>query len=228
MNPLLTLLQINDSMFPIGGFTHSYGLESYVSQGIVKDTPTAYTYARNMLVHTTYYNDAAFLMKTWKILDERKHASHFNKLDEFITALKAPMEIRLASRKLAIRFLKLTQKLKPVGRCSNYLKKIQEGKLHGHYPVAFAMYAHAHQIPCKDALSAFYYNTLAGIVTNCAKLVPISQNDSQKILFQLQPIIHELTEKQEILDEDLIGLCCIGLEIRCMQHEKQYSRLYIS
>lgn len=228
MNPLLTLLQINDSMFPIGGFTHSYGLESYVSQGIVKDTETSRTYAKNMLIHNIYYNDAAFLVKTWEMLDEKKHASHFRKLDAFISALKAPMEIRMASRKLAIRFLKLTQGLKPVARCSNYLKKIQEGKLHGHYPVAFAMYAHAHHISREDALSAFYYNTLAGIVTNCAKLVPISQNDGQKILFQLQPTIHELVGKQDMLDEDLIGLCCIGQEIRCMQHEKQYSRLYIS
>ncbi len=41
MQQLLTLLQINDSMFPIGGFTHSYGLESYIAADLVKDTPTA-------------------------------------------------------------------------------------------------------------------------------------------------------------------------------------------
>lgn len=228
MNPLLTLLQINDSMFPIGGFTQSYGLESYVSQGFVRDTETSFTYAENMLRHNVFYNDAAFLMSTWKMLDEKKHASHFKKQDELISALKAPMEIRMASRKLAIRFLKVTQDLKPVTRCSNYLKKIQDGRLHGHYPVAFAMYAHAHRILKKDVLSAFYYNTLAGIVTNCAKLVPISQNDGQKILFQLQPTINELVEKQDMLDDSLMGLCFIGQEIRCMQHEKQYSRLYIS
>ncbi|GGK69592.1 urease accessory protein UreF [Rufibacter glacialis] len=228
MQPLLTLLQINDSMFPIGGFTQSYGLESYVSQGIVKDTPSATVYARDMLSHNIYYNDAAFLQMAWKLLEAKKSAREFQKLDELITALKAPSEIRMASKKLAIRFLKLTQGLQEVKRCSNYLSKIQEGKLHGHYPVAFAMYAFAHGISLKDALMAFYYNTLNGIVTNCAKLVPISQNDAQKILFNLQPTISQLVEKQEELDEELVGLCCIGQEIRCMQHEKQYSRLYIS
>jgi urease accessory protein len=134
----------------------------------------------------------------------------------------------MASKKLAVRFLKLTQGLHPVKRCSNYLAKIQEGRLHGHYAVAFALYAHAHGITLKDALLAFYYNMLNGIVTNCAKLVPISQNDAQKILFDLQPIIKQLVEEQEELDESLVGLCCIGQEIRCMQHEKQYTRLYIS
>jgi urease accessory protein len=228
MQPLLTLLQINDSMFPIGSFTHSYGLESYVSQGIVKDTASATVYAENMLRHNIYYNDAAFLQMTWALLEAKKPAREMQKLDELITALKVPAEIRMASKKLAIRFLKLTQGLQPVKRCSNYLAKIQEGKLHGHYAIAFAMYAHAHGITSKEALLAFYYNMLNGIVTNCAKLVPISQGDAQKILFDLQPTINQLVEEQDAMEEDLIGLCCIGQEIRCMQHEKQYSRLYIS
>lgn len=228
MNPLLTLLQINDSMFPIGGFTHSYGLESYVSQGFVHDVPTSAVYAENMVKENLFYNDAAFLAQTWKMLEEKQHASKFAAQDEFITALKAPREIRDASRKLAIRFLKLTLDLQYSPRCKNYLKKIQQGQLHGHYPVAFAMYAQSKGISMKDALTAFYYNTLNGIVTNCAKLVPISQNEAQKILFRLQPLISELVEKQTDMDESLIGMCCIGQEIRSMQHEKQYSRLYIS
>ncbi|PKV63526.1 MULTISPECIES: urease accessory protein UreF [Pontibacter] len=228
MQPLLTLLQINDSMFPIGSFTHSYGLESYVSQGIVHNTPTAKVYANNMLRHSIYYNDAAFLQKAWALLEAKKSVREFQKLDEMITALKAPAEIRDASKKLAVRFLKLTQELHPVKRCSNYLSKIQEGKLHGHYAVAFAMYAHASGITLKDALLAFYYNTLNGIVTNCAKLVPIGQGDAQKILFDLQATIKQLVDEQENMEEEMVGLCCIGQEIRCMQHEKQYSRLYIS
>lgn len=228
MQSLLTLLQINDSMFPIGSFTQSYGLESYVSQGIVKDTPSAAVYARNMLRHNIYYNDAAFLQLAWKLLEAKKPARELQKLDELITALKGPAEIRNASKKLAIRFLKLTQGLHPVKRCTSYLKSIQEDRLHGHYAVAFAMFAHAHGITLKEALLALYYNMLNGIVTNCAKLVPISQGDAQKILFDLQPTIRQLVEEQENLEEDTIGLCCIGQDIRCMQHEKQYTRLYIS
>ncbi len=46
MQQLLTLLQINDSMFPIGSFTHSYGLETYVDKGLVNNNETA----KNMLL----------------------------------------------------------------------------------------------------------------------------------------------------------------------------------
>lgn len=99
----------------------------------------------------------------------------------------------------------MTEKLKPVKRCSAYLKAINAQELHGHYAMAFAMFAHAQEISYADALSAFYYNSLNGIMTNCAKLVPISQMDAQQILFKLQPLINKLVGLQPELDDDLIG-----------------------
>lgn len=228
MQQLLTLLQVNDSMFPIGSFTHSYGLESYVSSGAVSDNTSAAAYAKTMLEHTIYYNDAAFVNKAWKLPSGKNQWKELQALDELVTALKAPYEIRDASQKLAIRFLKLTQTLKSYPVCDKYLEHIQSGKLQGHYAIAFGLYTKAAGISREDALGAFYYNTLNGIVTNCAKTVPVSQNIAQKILFDLLPIIEKLVKTQDAMDENLLGLCCIGQEIKCMQHEKLYTRIYIS
>ncbi len=228
MQQLLTLLQVNDSMFPIGSFTHSYGLESYISAGIVKDNATAAAYARNMLEHNIFYNDAAFMNKAWHIGGSKGSGKKMDQLDELVTALKAPSEIRHASQKLAIRFLKLTKELKSYSRCNKYLQDIQDGRLQGHYAIAFGLYTRCAGMERESALGAFYYNTLNGIVTNCAKSVPISQNVSQKILFDLLPVIERLVKVQDDMDNEEIGLCCIGQEIKCMQHEKLYTRIYIS
>lgn len=228
MQKLLTLLQINDSMFPIGSFTHSYGLESYVHERIVHDNQSAAIYATTMLEHNIFYNDAAFLYRTLSLPSGRKMWSELTALDELVTALKAPFEIRDASKKLAIRFLKLTTELKSYPVCNKYAAAIQSGTLHGHYAIAFGLYARAAGIATEDALAAFYYNTLNGIVTNCAKTVPISQTAGQKILFDLQPVISRLVSRQSEMDDSLLGLCCIGQEIKCMQHEKLYTRIYIS
>lgn len=228
MQKLLTLLQINDSMFPIGSFTHSYGLESYVNTRAVNDNATAAAYARTMLEHNIFYNDAAFLYKALTLPGGKKLWTELTKLDELVTALKAPYEIRDASKKLAIRFLKLVSALKAYPVCSKYADGIQSGKLHGHYAIALGLYARASGIETEDVLGAFYYNTLNGIVTNCAKTVPISQTAGQKILFDLQPLITKLVNRQKDMDEQWLGLCCIGQEIKCMQHEKLYTRIYIS
>ncbi len=31
-NQLFILLQVNDALFPIGGYSHSYGLETYIQR----------------------------------------------------------------------------------------------------------------------------------------------------------------------------------------------------
>ena len=38
------LLQVNDALFPIGGYSHSQGLETYIQRGIVRDIDTAREY----------------------------------------------------------------------------------------------------------------------------------------------------------------------------------------
>jgi urease accessory protein len=56
----------------------------------------------------------------------------------------------------------------------------------------------------------------------------LSQQHGQEILFSLHAMIDDLAEKNLQPDIDLIGLCCSGFDIRSMQHEKLYSRLYMS
>ena len=44
---LFYLLQVNDALFPIGAYSHSQGLETYIQKGIVHDEKTAEEYIHN-------------------------------------------------------------------------------------------------------------------------------------------------------------------------------------
>ena len=61
MNNLLGLLQLSDPVLPIGGFAHSYGLETYVQKGIVNDRTSATEFIIQMLSQNIHYTDAAFV-----------------------------------------------------------------------------------------------------------------------------------------------------------------------
>ena len=80
----------------------------------------------------------------------------------------------------------------------------------------------------QETILAFYYNAMSGLVTNSVKLVPLGQLAGQDMIFSLQPIISKLVTETMLVPRELVGLCNIAFDIRCMQHERLYSRLYMS
>lgn len=218
-----SLLHLADSTLPIGGYTHSAGLETFVQQGIVKDARSAGEFVRNMLQHNLQYNDAAFMSLGYAATEKRSIAELLE-WHHCCTATKVPREIREASLKLGTRLARIFSRRHP----SSFMETYEQEAGSPHYCIAFGVYASLLSIPLPAALQAFYYNAAAGMVTNSVKLVPLGQMEGQDLLFELQPLIQQLSIATLQPDMEKLGLCTGGFDIRCMQHERLYSRLYMS
>lgn len=224
---LLSLLQLSDPTLPIGSYAHSAGLETYVQQGIVNNVKTAKSFVTEMLARNLQYTEAAFVSLAFDVAQQNDFTKILD-LDDECNAVKLPMEIRQASQKLGIRLIKIFQAVCKNKMADQYREAIQLKNAAGHYCIAFGLYAAALCIDKEDALTAFYYNAAVGFTTNCVKLIPLGQQDGQELLFSLQPLIKQLVQNSMEPDRDMIGLCCAGFDISCMQHEQLYSRLYMS
>jgi urease accessory protein len=228
MNPaLIRLLQLSDPALPVGGFSHSAGLETYVQQGIVKDAATAKAFVTGMLSQSIHYTDAALVSLTCDAITTGK-ANEIKYLDALCTAVKLPNEMAQASQKLGSRLIRIFQPLCNDRWLTEYATAIKTKQLRGHYCIAFGIIASALKIPKADTLTGFYYNAATGFVTNSVKLIPLSQQSGQELLFSLHPLITQLVQSNLQPEKELIGICCAGFDIRSMQHEQLYSRLYMS
>ena len=221
------LLHLFDPTLPIGGYTHSNGMETYVQNSLVNNKSTAHKYVEHMLRYNMKYNDAAFVSLAYEAC-RIQDMDELIALDQECSALKAPKEIRQASKKLGLRLIKIFKRKIENQFLSDYEKMILSGVADTHYCVVFGLIAHLLHIPKKEALYAYYYNAAVGMVTNAVKLVPLGQLDGQDIIFSMNDLLEQLTSETLALDRNLVGLCNVAFDIRCMQHERLYSRLYMS
>jgi urease accessory protein len=224
-NQLVRLLHLTDPTLPIGGFTHSMGLETYVQKGLVHDIHSAEEFIVQMLTDNLQYNDASFLSLAY---DAANDLAELLRLDEECSAYKIPRETKEASGKLGSRLIRLLEDEFQTETSVQYIQQVNQKHTDANYCIVFGLFSNMMHIDKKDALIGFFYNQAVAMVTNSVKLVPLGQMEGQKLLFRLHDLIEDLAVRTNNPDPDLIGKSCPGFDLRCIQHETLYTRLYIS
>ena len=226
MNELkrLYMLQICDSLFPIGAFTLSNGLETYVQRGAVHSPETLAAYLADYLALAPYQElgVAALAMQYASELE------NWQRLDRLYTACRAPMEVRQGSAKLCMRLIKAAEQIAPVESLREYRACIADGTCTGQHPIAVGLFAAAHKVKMQEALSIYGYSLLSGLTTHAAKCVPLRQLEAQRVLRESFPRLLDAVQTALSVTEDEIGIGGPAFDILAMQHETLYSRLYMS
>ena len=229
-NNYFLLLQINDAVFPIGSYTHSFGLETYIQRNLVKDKNTALNYIISNLKGNFLYTELLSVRFAYEFSEKGK-IGKLEKLDMFLKASKSAEETRLASEKLGNRFIRAVESLNVDYDNETYIKyveNIKNNRLETNYSLIYGVFCASAGIDLDKALKNFLYSNTSSMMLNCVKTVPLSQNDGQKILTECYDVFSEIIEKVFELREEDIGRNMPGFEIRSMQHAYLYSRLYIS
>ena len=214
------LLQVNDALFPIGGYSHSQGLETYIQQGIVHDEETAAEYIGKKLKLNLACTDLLGVRLAYEYALKEDVAA-LDMLEEILGASRIPMEQREASRKMGSRFAKTIEKLH-----EKYLET-RKGKPVSHC-CAYGVFCAALGIEEEETLYHYLYAQTSAMVTNCVKTIPLSQSAGQKLLCGCYGEFEEILSYISDCTEDDLCLSAPGFDIRGIQHEKLYSRLYMS
>ena len=154
---LLHLLHLCDPSLPVGGFSHSAGLETYVQERIITNKKTAKEFVSQQLSQNICYTDAAFVSRAYDAARSHDFQTILV-LDETCTAVKLPKEIRFASNILGTRLLKIFENNKAYVLPNNYKVAISHQQAFGHYCIAWGLLAQALNIDKEEALTGFYLN----------------------------------------------------------------------
>ena len=226
---LFYLLQVNDALFPIGGYSHSQGLETYIQKGIVRDEISAEEYIINKLKWNLANTDLLAVRMVFEAAREGD-LNRIMEVEELLEASRLPAEQRDASKKMGSRFAKTVDKLDledcREGIFRDYVES-RKGKVINHCCV-YGVFCGALGLEIGETLSHYLYAQTSAMVTNCVKTIPLSQTAGQQILAGCYESFKGILEQVMDMGEKDFGLSAPGFDIRGIQHEKLYSRIYMS
>lgn len=226
-NSLLALLQWCDSNFPSGAFNHSFGLETYLQEGLVTDAATFREWLTVYLNEQLVYLDGLSCRLAYEALDEGRMEELWA-LDRLLTVQNLPRESREGVRRIGERMIRLAAELYEDPSLKQYRDRILRKTSYGHPAVAFAMVARLMQAEKPTAVLACLYSSVSSMVQNGVRAIPLGQTEGQRLLMHMQPGLLQAVEAVERLTIDDIGIVSPGLEWSQMKHERLNTRLFMS
>lgn len=221
------LLQLSDQLFPTGAYAFSHAIETYVEQGMVQDRISCQRLLANVCQNSLGPCDMVFCIHAFRRA-AAQDLDALTALDRRLTAFKVARELRQESQHTGQAFLQASLALQPPPLVQQFLQMAQQGATAGHHAVAFGLVTQQLGVPETRALQGYLYQVTAGWVAAALRLVPLGQSDGQRLLHDLVPLLSAVIERYRDLRLEDAWSSTPGLELRSMQHERQYSRLFRS
>ena len=223
MNALLSLLHLCDSLFPLGSFAHSDGLEAATAAGQVSSREDLEAWMAATLDENLGRCEGPAVTLAWRGLTSAR-LEDLLALDSEVHALRPSASVRQASRAMGTRLLRTWRLLHP---------ELQVGlwnSLPGHsftLPVAFGCVGAASAIEQRQTVEAFCYTRLAAAVSSAMRLMPIGQHEAHAVLSQSLDQVAGVVEAMVERDRRPAAFMP-ALDLAAMSHQYVHSRLFRS
>jgi urease accessory protein len=218
---LVQTLQMTDSLFPVGGYAYSDGLETAASAGLVHDAGTLAAWLDHYVQAVFIPCEGLALLKCMRA-SETGDWDTIRVIDEELSALKPAAAARSASRSIGRRLLTASALI------SEKARPPDGPPAECNAAVAYGLVFKSRGISAREAILAFGYTRLAGIVSAGMRLIAIGHQNGQILLAGAIERLPDAADQIFLLEHEPLRSFNPILDVQQMNHRYVYSRLFRS
>ena len=242
----LPLAQLCDSALPTGAFSHSFGLETYIYEGVVDGEATFVSWLRALVSTQLTFSEGLGLRLAFEAVaaDDWEAIAH---LDALLVAQAVPIQVRRAGVTMGRRMLtiaRLALEGTDGGRLlSRYAALIDTGNAgdtggtggtkgsggcRSHPAIVLAIAGYALGAPAAAVTAAYLQSSVISLTQNAVRAIPLGQDAGQRAIASVRGDVRAAVRRIGGLDEMDLGAAAPGIEISQMRHERQRARMFMS
>ena len=242
----LPLAQLCDSALPTGAFSHSFGLETYICEGVVDGEATFVSWLRALVSTQLTFSEGLGLRLAFEAVaaDDWEAIAH---LDALLVAQAVPIQVRRAGVTMGRRMLtiaRLALEGTDGGRLlSRYAALIDtgvtgnagdtggtkgSGGCRSHPAIVLAIAGYALEAPAAAVAAAYLQSSVISLTQNAVRAIPLGQDAGQRAIASVRGDVRAAVRRIGGLDEMDLGAAAPGIEISQMRHERQRARMFMS
>jgi urease accessory protein len=210
--------------FPVGAFSYSSGLEWAVEAGDITDAASLRQWLASMLVNGAGICDGIFLAHAYRAASSGDDALLAD-IVELASAFAPSRERHLETTAQGRAFIEIARAAWHNALLDRLITSCKAAIV---YPVAVGLVSAAHAIPLAPTLHAFLHAVTSNWISAGARLLPLGQTDSQRVLAQLEPDVAATAKRALVASLDDLGSATFRADLASMRHETQYTRLFRS
>jgi urease accessory protein len=210
--------------FPVGAFSYSSGLEWAVEAGDIRDVATLRDWLSAMLTDGAGFCDGVFLAVAHRAVSSDDQVA-LAEVAELAAAMVPSRERQLETTAQGRAFVEIARS---AWTCDALERVVGNLGATPAYPVAVGVVTAAHGLTLPTTLHAFLHAVTANWISAAARLVPLGQTDSQRVLAALETVVATTAARALAATLDDLGSATFRADLASMRHEAQYTRLFRS
>ncbi|GGG84040.1 urease accessory protein UreF [Paenibacillus radicis (ex Gao et al. 2016)] len=227
MIPWLAMQQLLDSALPIGGFSHSFGLETLVQEGRMETTAKLYDYASAMLMQSWATSDAMVIRAVYRDVPVGDWKALWA-VERFVHVQRVSAETRSGVEKMGRRLLQLAVSIHPQLHWSPLTQGLRSGECLATHPLVHGYACLQFGLSEEQAIQGYLYTCIVTCVNSALRLMSMGQTEGQALIASLSKLTAEAAALSLRMEPEEAYANMPMAELGMIRHERLYSRLFMS